>query len=321
MAWIKRNLFFVIFAFIGLGVTGYCGYLLFSAVHNNRSVSEEYAGTVTNLQNAQKPPLPTKENIQAAKDDQERVKNLLTEFRKAFAPLPVPPKKDEQGFKDYLQATIYKWGAQATNAGVLLPDNYDFSFSSIKDKLTFPAEDIPLWMQQMEEIKVILNILYKSKILYLEGVQRCPVAPEDYQGNDCIYTAAVTNTTTGNVSTPYKVMFRGFSTEIAAVLSGFASASNCFIVKDIDVAPSRAPLPVIVAPPANTPPPQENPRSRGPGRMRGRGEGGDYENNYGRPQYRQQQAAPEPPEAKGPQTIITEGVLFVTVSVDLVRLK
>jgi hypothetical protein len=320
MAWIKRNLFFVIFAVVGLGVTGYCGYLLFSAVHNNRSVSEEYAGVVANLKNAQKPPLPTKENIEAAKADQERVKAFLAEFHKAFAPLPVPPKEDEQGFKDYLQATIYKWGAEATNAGVLLQDSYAFSFSSIKDKLTFPPEDIPLWMQQIEEIKVILNILYKSKILYLEGVQRCPVAPEDYQGNDCIYTAPVTNAT--GVSTPYKVMFRGFSTEIAAVLSGFASASNCFIVKDIDVAPSRAPLPVIVPPPANAPPPpQQNPGPRYQGRGRGRGEGGGDDYSYRRPQYRQQQSAPEVAEPKGPQTIITEGVLFVTVSVDLVRLK
>ncbi|MGO8700346.1 MAG: hypothetical protein ACLQVY_21860 [Limisphaerales bacterium] len=318
MAWIKRNLFFVIFAVIGLGVTGYGGYLLSSAVRNNRSVSDEYSGVVSQLKDAQKPPLPTKENIEAAKADQERVKAFLADFSKAFAPLPEPPKEDEQGFKDFLQSIIYRWGMQATNAGVLLPDNYAFSFSSIKDKLTFPAESIPLWMQQIEEIKVLLNILYKAKILYLEGVQRCPVSPEDYQGNDCIYTAPTTNAQVG-IITPYKVAFRGFSTEIAAVLSGFAAASNCFIVKDIDVAPSRAPLPVVVPPPANAPPPPENSGYRNPTRFRGRGEGEDY--NFRRPPPRQQQIAPVAVEPVGPQTILSESLLYVTISVDLIRPK
>ena len=320
MAWIKRNLFFVIFAVVGLGVTGYCGYLLLSAVKNNRSVNDEYAGVVSQLKDAQKPPLPTKENIDAAKADQERVKAFLVDFRKPFAPVPEPPKEDEQGFKDYLQSTIYKWGMQATNAGVLLPDNYAFSFSGIKDKLTFPAESIPLWMQQIEEIKVVLNILFKAKVLYLEGVQRCPVSPEDYQGNDCIYASIVTNAQLG-IITPYKFMFRGFSSEIAAVLSGFASASNCFIVKDIDVSPSRAPLPVVIEPPPNAaPPPVENFRSmRGAGRRGGRGEGGD-DPSYFRPMP-QPQSAPVSLEPAGPQTIISEGLLYVTISVDLIRPK
>jgi hypothetical protein len=319
MAWIKRNLFFVIFAVVGLGVTGYCGYLLFSAVGNNRGVSGEYAGVVTELKNAQKPPLPTKENIQAAKADQERVKAFLADFQKAFAPLPAPPKKDQQGFKDYLQTTIYKWGMEATNAGVLLPDNYAFAFSGIKDKLTFSPEDIPNWMQQIEEIQVILNILYKAKILYLEGVQRCPVSVEDFQGNDCVYASPVTNAM--GINTPYKVMFRGFSPEIAAVLRGFAGASNCFIVKDIDIGPSRAALPVVIPPPANAPPPTENPRMRGPGpgRYGRRGEGGD--DFYPRRSLPQLQTAPAVTEPTGPQTIITEGLLFVTISVDLVKPK
>lgn len=320
MAWIKRNLYFVIFAVVGLGVTGYCGYLLFTAVGNNRSVRDEYTAAVTSLTTLQqKPPFPSKENIQAAKADQERVKAFLTDFRKAFAPFALPPKKeDERGFKDYLQGTIYKWGVEATNAGVLLPDNYAFSFSQIKDKLTYPSEAISSWMQQLEEIRVILHILYNSKILYLEGVQRCPITLEDYGGNDCIYTTPVTNQV--GVSTPYKVMFRGFSTEIASVLSGFASASNCFIVKDIDVSPSKVPLPT--PPPSTAPPPSlNNYRQRLQDLNRGRGRGGEGGDFYYQRRLPPSQAEPAATEPTGPVTILTENPLFVTISVDIVRLK
>jgi hypothetical protein len=324
MAWIKRNLYFVIIAVVGLGVTGYCAYLLLSAVHNNRGVSDEYAGTISQLTTLQqKPPFPSKENIAGAKAESERVKIFLGDFRKAFAPFPVPPNEDERGFKDHLQGTIYQWGLEATNAGVLLPDNYSFSFSQIKDKLNYPPEAINPWLQQVEEIRVILHILFKAKILYLEGVQRCPVTPDDYGGNDCIYASTITNQ--WGLVTPYKVMFRGFSTEIAAVMAGFAGASNCFIVKDVDVSQSRAALPTVVTPPPMSPAPGslERPRSfrdRDMPRSRGRGEGDDnYNNNYRRRPPPSGQPVIVAPT--GPQTILTESLLFVTISVDIVKLK
>jgi hypothetical protein len=321
MPWIKRNLYFVIIAVVGLGVTGYCGYLLLSAVRGNRAVSDEYAGTLSSLTTLQqKAPFPSDENIQSAKADQERVKTFLAEFRKAFSPFPVPPKEDERGFKDHLQGTIYQWGMEATNAGVLVPDNYSFSFSQIKDKLNYPPEAINPWMEQLEELRVILHILYKSKILYLEGVQRCPITLEDYGGNDCIYATPATNT--WGIITPYKVMFRGFSTEVAAVLAGFAGASNCFIVKDVDVTQSKAALPTVVTPPPAQPvfmPGAEERRSRDYRSGRGRGEGGGEEPR----QYRRQAppTAPVNPVPTGPQTILTESLLFVTVSIDVVKLK
>jgi uncharacterized membrane protein YgcG len=330
MAWIKRNLYFVIIGVVGLGVTGYCGFLLLTAVKANRAVSDEYNGTISSLTELQqKTPYPSKENIASAKADQERVKLFFGDFRKAFAPFPVPQKEDERGFKDYLQGTIYEWGMQATNAGVLVPDNYSFGFSQIKDKLNYPPEAIKPWMDEMEEIRVILGILYKAKILYLEGVQRCPVTPDDFGGNDCIYSAPTTNT--WGVTTPYMVMFRGFSTEVASVLAGFAGASNCFIVLDVDVSPSRAPLPVIVAPtPAaanpevmyRRPPPEEQPDYGGGGGGRGRGGeggGGDYGG-------RRRRMQPQPTEPvivmpTGPQTILSESPLFVTLSIEVVKLK
>ena len=49
MAWIKRNLFFVISVFVGLLLTGYCAFLLFNSLKENAAVSEEYKSTYDSL--------------------------------------------------------------------------------------------------------------------------------------------------------------------------------------------------------------------------------------------------------------------------------
>jgi hypothetical protein len=326
MAWLKRNLFFVITVAAGLIVTGYCGFLLYTAVAADKSISDDYASTLSNLERLQQAkPYPNKENLQAAKADQERVSQFLGDFRKSFSPFPTPPKEDARGFNEFLVHSIRQFGLEATNAGVLLPDSYDFGFQNQKEQLSYPPECIAPWMTELEEIKAILHILYASKINYLEGIQRPPVSPDDNYGPDILQAGSVSNQV--GVTTPYRVMFRSFSTEIASVLAGFAGASNCFIVKTIDVTISRAPLPqVIVPPPAPAAPAapvyvppvfQPNPyQDEGP--RRGRRGPGDIE--YPRRQYQQptQEAAPVP---TGPVTILSENPLFVTLVVDVVKLK
>jgi hypothetical protein len=322
MAWIKRNLYFVIMAAIGLAVTGYCGYLLYAALAANTVVGDEYTRTVDNLkQLQQKKPFPDKANIASAKADQERVRQFLADFHKAFQPFPIPLKEDDRGFKDYLQGTIYQLSMEASNAGVLLPADYAFSFSDQRNKLSYNADCIAPWMEQLEEIKVILHILYRAKINYLEGLQRCTACGDDSPGYDCLQVYPTTNQ--WGVVTPYKVMFRGFSTEVAAVLAGFAGASNCFIVKDIDVTQSKAALPQVVTPPP-TPQPVYIPQPVRPNPYLTRPEGRMSRENpgeYRRPTPQPVQAVPAPVAPAGPETILTESLLFVTLSVDVVKLK
>ena len=45
-------------------------------------------------------------------------------------------------------------------------------------------------------------------------------------------------TNDAQIVTPYIIAFRGFSRDLAAVLQGFAQASNCFVVKTLNVTPS-----------------------------------------------------------------------------------
>jgi hypothetical protein len=318
MAWVKRNLIFVIIIVVGLIATGYCGYLLSSVMSANAAVSGDYTTALDQLKTAQdsKPPA-SKENIEAAKSDQDRVRQFLGDFRKAFAPFPIAPKADARQFVEHLQLTLRQFSAEATNAGVALPADYAFSFSQERQKISFTPECIDPWMQELEEIKLILRVLYGAKINYLEQIQRVPACMDDNSGDDCLNTESRSNQ--WGLITPYKVSFRGFSTEVASVLEGFAVATNCFVVKYVDIKPSLAPLPTITQP--TGPAPAQ--RYMQPEYQNYGGEEGEGRGRGRRPmprQIQQEQIAvatgPAPPE-----TILQETPLYITVVVDVVKLK
>ncbi len=322
MAWVKRNLIFVIIIAVGLIATGYCAYLLTTILAANAGVNGDYTSALDQLHTAQQAtPPPSKENIQAAKADQERVHEFLGSFRKAFAPFPIVATTDDRGFVEHLQLTLRQFAAEATNAGVQLPPDYGFSFAQQRQKVSFPPDCIPTWMQELEEVKMILRILYTAKINYLEQIQRVPACPDDISGDDCLNTTSISNR--WGMVTPYKVSFRGFSTEVASVLAGFADSSNCFLVKYVDVRPSNAALPPVPTPTAPMPqqrymPPPEYPQFSPE-------EGGERPSRgyRGRPIQRQPEqgqmlmpTGPAPPE-----TILQETPLYITVVVDVVKLK
>jgi hypothetical protein len=332
MVWIKRNLFFVVSTVVGLLLTGYCAWLLYNSLSENSGVSEEYKTTYSSLEAMrQKSPYPDPSNIQAAKADQERVRLFLADFRKSFAPFPAPPVKDEKGFKTYLEDTLIRFRSEATNAGVLLPPDYSFAFSGLMGKLTYPPANIGPWMQELEEIDAILDILYRAKINYLGGLQRVPVAMDDIGTGDLLAAATVTNQ--WGIVTPYTIMFRGFSTEIAAVTEGFARSSNCFIVQAIAVGPDTSaqrpglqPLPqqpaATYAPRPQNPNPPQNPNVE------------LYRPRYGAGAPPRMRSAPVPAAAapiaavpgggvSAPSVvaILSENPLWVVVSINVVKLK
>jgi hypothetical protein len=329
MAWIKRNLFFVITVVVGLGLSGYCGYLLFAALGDNAKAVEAYSGATNQLQQLRdKKPYPSKENIQAAEADADRVRAFKGEFLKLFSGFPTPPKLDDRQFTEYLKKTIYQFGAEATNAGVNLNPGYAFGFSGQMDKLSYPAECIQPWMQELEEIKPILHILCNAKINFLDKIKRPQVSPNDTSGADD-YTPFSTVTNQNGVVTPYRLEFRAFSAEIADVLAGIAASSNCFIVKAPFITKSTVPLPDVnqyqpptVAPPREYYRPRVRPRteytpdsSESPGRPGG-------ENRFRpRPQMERVPEAEPPPAPSLPVTILREKPLFVTLYIEVVKLK
>ena len=244
MAWIKRNLIFVVSAAVGVLLVLGAAYYLYTGWSDNTQANEDFKAALGELETMQsKNPFPSKENIELAKADQQRVRDLLAEYQKTFIPFPAPPKTDEKEFKSLLSKTIAQLQMSATNAGVGLPMPYYFSFSAIYsdkgEKIIFPAESIGPWMTQLEEIKTICDVLYHSKISFLEGLRRVPVAADDQGGGpDYLQITSVTNQ--NFVMTPYEISFRAFGSEIAAVMNGFQQAKNCFIIKSIEVLPGHA---------------------------------------------------------------------------------
>lgn len=325
MAWIKRNLIFVISAAVGLILTGYCGYLLYTAVSDNAAVSDDYQQTQSNLQAIeQKVPYPSQENIKNAQEDEKAEKKFLDDFRKNFALFPAPPVVDVRGFKTYLDDTLVKYRAGADAAGVQLPANFSFGFADLNGKLTYPLGNIEPWMEQMEEIQSILDILYAAKVNSIDALFRVPVSADDSGAG--LSATPVTNQ--WGIETPYKITFHGFSAEIGSVLEGFARSSHCFIVKSLFVVPDTAaqsysaPAPMRSEMPIQQyqPQPQYPMPGRPYGEGRARGEPGG-----GMPYYRPAPApggmTPAAAAFAGPTTILSELPLVVTISVDVVKLK
>jgi hypothetical protein len=336
MPWIKRNLYFVITVVVGLGVTGFCAYLLLSALDQNKAASEKYSQDKNNLETLEKKvPYPDRENIDAAQKDAVRVQTFLSEFAKPFAGFPPPPTLNDQQFKDYLLKCIQQFGADATNAGVGLPppnpNPYAFSFSQQVSVFNYPGEAITPWLQELTEIRAILRILYDAKINYLQTIHRPPAPGEEAASDDYMQVGTVTNTAGTVVTTPYMINFRGFSAEIANVLAGIAASSNCLIVRAIHVQPSRDPLPQLSellapAPPEQPrqffqPQPQPMPMPDNPFMQQNGNPRSGPRRPFMQPQFQPQPVNQPPPGPTGPVAVLSETPLFVTIYIDVVKLK
>jgi hypothetical protein len=341
MAWLKRNLFFVLSLAAGLGLTGYCAWQLTGDLGNNTEVKKDAADIAVQLEALKKKnPYPSQAAITNATKDLEQVKDFVAEVKRTYAPFPPPPplpKNDiEHAFSVYLADTIFDLRTKATNNEVDLPENMNFGFTDQRDKLNFPLECIPLWMEQLTEIKALCDILYAAKINSLATFRRVPVSATNDQFNTAgdQLAASITNNSMATI-TPYKVEFRCFSGELSAVLNGLARSTNCFYPKNIVVVAADSgvairvrPAPVAAAsagtdatpdagattpgrgrrgaPPTPAPdaPPDTAPPDQ-PSRLRRTGAA---------------DAAPAPPPRE-PRTILQEHLLFVTLSLDVVNFK
>jgi hypothetical protein len=210
-------------------------------------------------------------------------------------------------------------------------NRYDFTFKPQRSSLDFaPATLVPLAMQ-VSEIKAICNVLFDARVHTLVGLRRAPVAKEEEgAASSADYLSGrkpATNAVTGAVLAPYEIVFNGFSTELAAVLEGFYRSPNCFIVKNIDVQtnivsasadyllPSYVPYSFT----PGVPPPAVNQYEA----MRRR-----YGIGYGRqpnmpaplPAPAPTLVAPAAPVRKGPETVLDERPLKITMYVEAVRL-
>jgi hypothetical protein len=338
MAWIKRNLYFLIGSLVALVLMGLAGFYLYSKWQLNNQMLEKLDAEYAELDRLNKlnphPGKPPKtDNVKLAKEQQQQLKEVIQKSRQHFqrvTPIPEGPKVTPEDFSASLSRTIDQLQKDATNASVALPPKYSFSFAAQSARVSFDKDSLSPLSQQLGEVSAICEILFRAKINALDSIRRERVSRDDNQGPATDYIPEKSSTNELAVITPYEVNFRCFSAELASVLSGIASSAEGIVVRTINVkpAPAAAAAETQVTPPPimyqYVPPPRVTARTE-------EGQTADFLRRYGmmpgvggRPRPRpevQQYVAPAPAPAKtGLPTVLDERELEVTLMLNLVKL-
>jgi hypothetical protein len=336
MPWLKRNLILIVGIVVALVLMGLAGWYSFNAMGKNQAIEEQLTALTDEFQNLVNPkgkPDPGDEkvnNIAIAKEQHERLKETLKRTRNHFVPLPYPTNVNAGEFKLLLENTIQDLTRTATNAGVKLPPKFNFTFNAQRTIMNPDKPD--LLAPMVMDIAVMCDILFKARIHELLGMRRAAVSIDDTQSSgEFLPNKLATNDLA--VVVPYEATFRGFSAELAAVVHGFYSAPQCFVIKNITVEKGEIPVtgqetsPLMPGPYPGMNPYMMQYMMRGMGRgemMRGspygmRGMMGPYGSPYG---MMPPALAPTPAPAAAPQKPgLDENPLKITLFVQLYRLK
>lgn len=238
MTWIKRNLIFVITAFVGVVLIGWAVWSWLGVKSEDDQAKTDF-DTVMNELNQLRTmnPYPTPEHIEAAKGEATQMRGLVADYQTVFAPFPPVPAMDEKTFAAELSRRVALWQNEAKTTAVKVPtDDYGFSFDGLRGLLSFPSNCIPVWLQQFNEINGIIDIVLRSHVNEVTGLMRVPVYPGDQGGPSFVATTWVTNNL--GVVAPYQVDMVCFSRDLATVLEGFVNATNCYVVRSVTVRPT-----------------------------------------------------------------------------------
>ncbi len=316
MGWIKRNLFFVIGGVIALILLGGSGFYIFQGWSRNSAASGTLNEIYTTLNNlARQNPGPgndTINNTEIAKDQYKQIRDWIASGSGYFRPIPPIPADSvtSETFAAALRRTVSQLQKEADDASVVLPPKYDFSFAAQEPIMQFSPESLPLLSVQLGEVRAIAETLFSARINNLDGIQRSRVSENDISGPQGDYTDKQSVTNDLTIVTPYIITFRSFTPEIAHVISAFATSSNAFIIKSINVEPAGAGTSEDMSQggmPGMPPPGMETEGYRRPFR--------------GYPGGNQPPAATPPVSGKGGlQTVLKEQLLRTTIEVDLVKM-
>jgi hypothetical protein len=248
MDWIKRNLMFVVGGAVTLVLLGLAGWYSFSGYSHNvqerDKVTQAYAELNTLYSKNPAPGDGQKvNNIALAKEQQQEAREFVDKLAALLARVPAIPDKTNVNGREFsaaLQETISMLQREATNASVILPPRYRFSFEKQASLVTFAPGTLDHLASQLGEVKVIAEILNAAKINSLESIrrERVPGSPDDLSGPATDYIDQTSVTNEWAISTPYEVTFRSFSPELAKVLAGFAQSPYGLVVKSLNVEPA-----------------------------------------------------------------------------------
>ena len=299
MAWIKRNLFFVIGGVIALGLLGAAGFYIYKGWSRNSEAFDALNEVVGQLKNLTPPGNKKIDNTQIAKDQEQQLLAWMTQAGAYFQPIPAIPaggNVDGATYSSALQKTIEQLQHEAGDEGVVLPQNFEFSFSEEKDRVTFAHTGLNTLAVQLGEVKALAEVLFAARINAIDSIQRVRVSDDDSGGPQLDYIEKPSVTNALSVITPYVVSIRCFTPELSRVLSGFATASSPFIIKSVNDQPADVAATISTPGSAGETPPGWMPR--------------------GMPAA----VAPAVTSKGGLPTVLKEQLLHITIEVDLVKL-
>ena len=237
MAWIKRNLLFVVGLAVALVLLGVGVFYVLGTMQDAEAASVELNATNEKLDGLVKRPVyPNAKNIELVKAEQQRVDAFKARARARFGTIPKSESLNNASFKTLLEGTILNLSRNAERSGVKLPDKYDFTFGEQRRQLQLPEKALPNLALHLGDLAGICQVLFDAKVHALNGLRRPQVASTDTTvGNDFVSKKADTNAVVGASIIPYEVSFECFSTELGAVLSGFLNANEAYLLKTINV--------------------------------------------------------------------------------------
>jgi hypothetical protein len=345
MTWLKRNLFLVMGGVLAIALLGGAGFFLWSQKQQADGVTGELEGLITDLQTLTgRDPFPNSGNIDLTKVEQKRLADLLEDCRRYFVPASTYTNIDSATFKEVLENTIAELEKGAQRSGVSLPEKFSFTFKPQRDTTVFTSTDLLPLTGELADIRAICEVLYQARVHSLSGIRRVPVGKSD-QGSTEFLTSlkATTNAVVGAGVTPYEFAFQGFSGELANVLEGFSRSPHCLIVKNVNVevasasaasaegegasaayqaTGATAPVPAALS---NAEQMRRRYGLRGPMGGPGGPGGPGSRNPYGRatgptPAVPYATATPAAPVRRGPETVLDEKPLKITMLIDSVRI-
>jgi hypothetical protein len=245
MAWIKRNLFFLIGSLVALALMGVGIYYLLGQINDENQVTTDIQAQYAELSRlAGLNPHPGNgsiDNIKTAKEQEAALRDYIKKERGTFQHIQSIPdtsanKISNADFARELPITIAELRRSAQQQSVKLssPD-YDFTFlAQIKSPIADPGT-LEQLASHLGEIKTLCNLLFDAKINFLDSLQREIISSNQDNNLPDYLTTQKTVTTPLADLTPYRVTFRCFSTELADVLASLATSPYGFLVQSINV--------------------------------------------------------------------------------------
>ena len=241
MIWIKRNLMLVIGIVVSVAMLAGAIVYLIGNFDENDAGDVELDKLKVELEQLKGGVFPSEANITLVKSNTAAVLGFMTQGERVFGSETVKVPGETQ-IKVGLANLVETLRRDATNAGVEVPPKYEFTYGEVKVMPRLPSYALEPLTNQLKEVRSLCTILFNAKVRALESFQRVPAFPDEPRSADILTDRVTqTNTLSTNISvivTPYRIVFRGFSSHLTEVMNSLTSAKEFYAVRQVDVEPS-----------------------------------------------------------------------------------